>query len=516
VKTTDDAFMPTHERPQFFASSVMTTVLTQLQQGLQHSQPIMVVTGDAGVGKTFVMREACTRWGARMTSAWVDARDCDAERLLATIMTAFGIARPDTDADNDHCETFARTIAAWSAPAMLVIDRADALTTDALVELAHLVNAVREERTTLRVTLVGRSTLEMRLADPALQTVAARIGVRCTVPPMPIADVRPYLQHRINAEGGDASGVFSRKSSRELHLVTNGITGHLDAVAAESIRVARAAGVTQVTPEQVRRAAERTTWPQDGLDAAPRVHATVSRKTPKVTAASEPPTPVAPAPVTPIASPAAANTPQGDTRVSEWVARFTDGQGAVRFGARQTTPVPMTTPDALPTFSPKRASSIMSRRVVTALRTGTPAPTLMPTNHTPTPTPNVTPTPVAPIVDVTPTPATPNAPTTVPTVNTPVNMPVTTASTDTVTPTTTSSSKRDRRSRREQRRAQQRAEAAAQATAVTPTDVTPVEALWRSRPRRPPPSSRRAWPRPAPRAPSGTGAAPCARRAIHA
>ena len=199
MKTTDDAFMPTHERPQFFASSVMTTVLTQLQQGLQHSQPIMVVTGDAGVGKTFVMREACTRWGARMTSAWVDARDCDAERLLATIMTAFGIACPDTDHDNDHNETFARTIASWSAPAMLVIDRADALTTDALVELAHLVNAVREQRTTLRVTLVGRSTLETRLADPALQTVAARIGVRCTVPPMPIADVRPYLQHRINA-----------------------------------------------------------------------------------------------------------------------------------------------------------------------------------------------------------------------------------------------------------------------------------------------------------------------------
>jgi len=483
VKTTDDAFMPTHERPQFFASSVMTTVLAQLQQGLQHSQPIMVVTGEAGVGKTFVLREACTRWGARATTAWIDPRDAEADTLLATIMAAFGITRADSDTSNDNVEAFARTIAQWSSPAMLIMDRAEQLSTDALVELAHIVNRVRDARAVLRVTLVGRPELATRLAEPPLQTVAARIGIRSLVDPMPIADVRPYLQHRISAVGGDASGVFSRKSSRELHLVTNGVTGHLDAVAAESIRVARNAGVTQVTPEQVRRAAERTTWPQDGLDAAPRVQAPAARTIEPATTSHDVTPPVA-AP-TPVVTPApvahitntptnAPTNPNPDARVSEWVSRFTDGQGSVRFGARQQLP-PMTSPEAMSQALPKKsASSIMSRRVVTVLRAGSP---ITPGANTPTPIPTPAPTPVADTTNVT-TNVTPVTPTVAPVTNvtvtptvTPTPAPVVNTTNDTPSTPTNDFGRRGKRSKREQRRAQQQARAQAAANTPAPTPV---------------------------------------------
>lgn len=529
VKTTDDAFMPTHERPQFFASSVMTTVLAQLQQGLQHSQPIMVVTGEAGVGKTFVLREACTRWGTRARTAWIDPRDAEADTLLATIMAAFGITRADSDTSNDNVEVFARTIAQWDSPAMLIMDRAEQLSTDALVELAHIVNRVRDARAVLRVTLVGRPTLATRLAEPPLQTVAARIGIRSRVDAMPIADVRPYLQHRINAIGGDASGLFSRKSSRELHLVTNGVTGHLDAVAVESLRVARASGVTQVTPEQVRRAAERTVWPQDGLDAAPRLHVSPSRQRTSDeatgTAPVAPPAPIAAAPPAPKPVPAPLPPPPShpDSRVSEWVSRFTDGQGSVRFGARQQLP-PMTTPEALSEALPKKsASSIMSRRVVTVLRASAPivpGATPTPTNATPNPTntptpthtaavpPNVTPTtnvptvtPVTPVADVTPatpTPAPTPSPSTssthaepTPSVTATPGTPVAEASVVTppvVTPTTNGVAtthdaaaptndfgRRGKRSKREKRRAEQQARTqAATPASPGPSVASPV------------------------------------------
>src|SRR5437762_2408286 len=61
----EDAFLPTQDRKHFFASTVTETLLAQLQQGLDHPLPVLLVTGAAGVGKSSLVREACARWGVR-------------------------------------------------------------------------------------------------------------------------------------------------------------------------------------------------------------------------------------------------------------------------------------------------------------------------------------------------------------------------------------------------------------------------------------------------------------------
>jgi hypothetical protein len=84
-------------------------------------------------------------------------------------------------------------------------------------------------------------------------------------------------------------------------------------------------------------------------------------------------------------------------RVKEWVSRFTDGEGVLRFGARMQLP-PLTEPDALPVFDDTPpASAVTTRRMVHTLRS-TPKPAAAAPTAPSTPAPQLAPAPVAPAV----------------------------------------------------------------------------------------------------------------------
>src|SRR2546423_8734067 len=67
----EDAFSPTQDRSHFFASWAADLVLAHLQQGLDHAQPAILLTGEAAVGKSATVREAAARWGARVRPEWL-------------------------------------------------------------------------------------------------------------------------------------------------------------------------------------------------------------------------------------------------------------------------------------------------------------------------------------------------------------------------------------------------------------------------------------------------------------
>ena len=86
----EDAFTPTRDRSHFYASSVAEVVLSQLQAGLDHARPVLVVTGEPGVGKSSVVREACARWGARVRAEWLVLPGAAPEALLEPIVRLIG------------------------------------------------------------------------------------------------------------------------------------------------------------------------------------------------------------------------------------------------------------------------------------------------------------------------------------------------------------------------------------------------------------------------------------------
>ena len=456
----EDAFAPTSDRSHFFASSAANAVLVQLEQGLIHAQPVTVVTGEPGVGKTCVLREACARWGARVRAEWLEVHGMSPDELLSAMIRVFEGHVSDSGSHTERVAELVRALGRVTdsdQTPVLVIENVHTLAIEMLRELARIVSATEAANSKFRVVLSGQTGLEKRLEDPALSSLAGLISARTRHLPLHVTDVRPYLNHRIAAAGGDGERVFSRRSARELHTVSHGVPGHLDAIASDAIKIARGTGAAQVAPEQVKAAVAAMQRPRTSAAPAatraataasqdeaqvkttsePKASASVRTAAPvsKLNAAGTPPTltsanatpspapasqgkpaatpsssatprpaaanrksgtpapntpaqpampvahePAGTAPVSPHAqasTPAAPDMPQrpdappldsGHPRVKEWVSRFTDGQGVLRFGARMQLP-PLTEPDALPVFDdtpPK--SAVTTRRMSGSLR----------------------------------------------------------------------------------------------------------------------------------------------------
>lgn len=222
----EDAFSPTQDRSHFFASSVANVVLAQLQQGLDHDRPILVVTGEADVGKSSVVREACARWGARVRAEWLATPGPAPEALLAQVVRAFGGQARGDDSRSGWLAALSRTLGIvleQDQTPLLIVEDVHTLSAEALVELAAIHAAATEAKRDLRMILLGLPQLHERLDDLALDLLMQLVAVRCQLMPLPAFDVRHYLHHRIAAAGGDGERVFSRKSARELHAVSRGV-----------------------------------------------------------------------------------------------------------------------------------------------------------------------------------------------------------------------------------------------------------------------------------------------------
>ena len=168
----EDAFAPTSDRSHFFASSAANAVLVQLEQGLIHAQPVTVVTGEPGVGKTCVLREACARWGARVRAEWLEVHGMSPDGILSAMLRAFeGHASDDANRSERMAElvrALGRVVDGEQTP-VLVIENVHTLASEMLAELARIISATEAANSRLRVVLSGQTGLEKRLEDPAFQ-----------------------------------------------------------------------------------------------------------------------------------------------------------------------------------------------------------------------------------------------------------------------------------------------------------------------------------------------------------
>ena len=198
----EDAFINSKERNVFVATAPAAQLLETLEQGLAHASPIVVLTGDVGLGKTTTMREAAARWADRVHAAWLDAGRVPVDQLFGQTIRRFGGHFRAADQRPEQVGRFAvalNTIHTRNLTPVLVVDDAHELSLVALAELGRIQSAAEATNVPFKLVLLGRPALLERLGDESLQQLATRIAVRGTIEAMSPNDTREYLAHRDTA-----------------------------------------------------------------------------------------------------------------------------------------------------------------------------------------------------------------------------------------------------------------------------------------------------------------------------
>jgi general secretion pathway protein A len=192
--------------PRFlFASASHSAALAQVAYALERREPLVVITGEIGTGKTLLCRTVLQQLRRKTFLSVIDDPLLERDDLLKQLLQDFGIIAKDrtrlTEASRHELvqtlQVFLRSLAPIQAHAVVIIDEAQHLRPDVLEQIRLLSNVDDDHGTLLQIILVGQTDLEPLLARPELRQLQQRVSRRLRLEPLNRGEVEQYIKHRL-------------------------------------------------------------------------------------------------------------------------------------------------------------------------------------------------------------------------------------------------------------------------------------------------------------------------------
>ena len=195
-----------------------------LSHTLARGEGVVAITGEAGLGKTMLVRYLQARLGARRVLApSLPAATTAGEAVLEALAAALGVA-PETGAATLRAiEAALRARAPERGALLIVLDEAQRPAPEALDALRPLVGPGGAADPLVRLILVGRPELRDRLELPALGWLRERLVASLRLLPLETREVRPYVEHRLARAGWQDDPRLLPDLFPALRLATGGL-----------------------------------------------------------------------------------------------------------------------------------------------------------------------------------------------------------------------------------------------------------------------------------------------------
>jgi general secretion pathway protein A len=179
--------------------------LAQLEYGVKERRGFLVLTGEAGTGKTTLLRALLERIDRGTEIAYVFNSMMPYDEILEYILEDFGVTASGSSRAQRlfALNGFLTERCREGMNAVLIIDEAQNLDAAALEQIRMLSNFETVNQKLLQILLVGQPELKAKLQLPELRQLKQRIGLRCTIHPLTAAETADYIRHRLRVARGD-------------------------------------------------------------------------------------------------------------------------------------------------------------------------------------------------------------------------------------------------------------------------------------------------------------------------
>ncbi|SPE33943.1 MSHA biogenesis protein MshM [Burkholderiales bacterium] len=217
----------------FFGSKGHQRAHAYLVYGVSQEQGFVVITGEAGAGKTTLVSLLLTELDPRkVVAAQLVSTQLDAENLLRSVAVAFGLPLKPSGTEN-----LLRKIVAYllglvrsGRRALLVVDEAQNLTPRALAALSELLNFQLRNRDLLQCFLVGQPELRQLIHAPSMQHLRRRVVASYHLGPLEEFETRAYMEHRLAHVGWTGDPAFDEQAFAPLHRATGGVPRRINSL----------------------------------------------------------------------------------------------------------------------------------------------------------------------------------------------------------------------------------------------------------------------------------------------
>jgi len=251
---------PFHMTPDpgcVYMTSQHVEAISGLVYGILDRRGYLLLTGEAGLGKTTALTAALQLAGTKVQSSLILNPILSSAEFLETVMLDFGIENiPPSKAQRLRLlQDFLLRGDAEGKVSVVVIDEAHKLSVELLEEIRLLGNFDFADHKLLQIVLVGQNELAPILNREELRQLKQRIAIRLSLHALDDGEVGNYIQFRWKMAGGKDLAPFTPEAAAAVALWSKGIPRVINAICDNALLVAFAEETRVVDLNQVREAA---------------------------------------------------------------------------------------------------------------------------------------------------------------------------------------------------------------------------------------------------------------------
>jgi len=242
--------------------------LSSLDYGISAGTGVTVLVGDAGTGKTTLIRATLEARPVPKTHAvYLNNPTLTRTEFLQFLAREFQLG-PDVAESKtkllERLEGALRESHVRGVTTALIIDEAQSLPYDLLEEVRLLANMETSTDKLLPIVLAGQPELADRLNHQSLRQLKQRVGLRCQLRPLDLSETGQYITARVRVAGGTASTMFTREAVCLVHERSKGIPRTISVVCHNALISGFALNKRPVTADVIREVCQDFDFPAAG------------------------------------------------------------------------------------------------------------------------------------------------------------------------------------------------------------------------------------------------------------
>lgn len=242
--------------PRFLVmTDVHREALSNLEYGIASRTGITLLVGEAGTGKTTLIRTALERQPARVHCVHLQNPALTRDEFVQMLALRFELSDKAQASKTSlliELERVLRERDAAGESTVLLVDEAQSLPRNILEEIRLLANIETDDRKLLSVIMAGQPELTTLLNDEGLRQLKQRVALRCELRPLSLQETAGYIAGRIRSAGGVGAQVFTREAVTLIHERSKGIPRTISVIADNSLVTGFAIGQRPINSATVR------------------------------------------------------------------------------------------------------------------------------------------------------------------------------------------------------------------------------------------------------------------------
>lgn len=215
-----------NEAEFFFLNNAYLNAYIQLLKGIRQRGGLFVLTGEAGIGKTFLLRKLENESPTNIKLVFCYSTNLDYENLIAVICGQLGVGAAGYPLSDRIAalKEYLKTNSERRMGLALLIDDAHHLGQDVLDNLIASFSSELQSNCALRIVLSGTPILEEILKRIGVVRGPATAILQIRLEPMISTDVATYISRQIKGAGSlNVDSLFSPLAIQKITRYTGGI-----------------------------------------------------------------------------------------------------------------------------------------------------------------------------------------------------------------------------------------------------------------------------------------------------